>query len=157
MCAVGPADAPESLWPLSKRVEDGFSCLVGFVMLALFTLALSWAPSTNDGAFVSLRAALTLRRSCGGHKCDICGRSSLDFTQSFGDAVFESHHVVPLASGQERNTRLKDLALLCANCHRMVHRAIAHTKRWLTTEEAKLLILGKAVPPLHAQPTSTQG
>ena len=28
-------------------------------------------------------------------------------------------------------------ALLCANCHRLVHRAISREKRWLTLEECK--------------------
>jgi 5-methylcytosine-specific restriction protein A len=35
------------------------------------------------------------------------------------------------------------MALLCANCHRMVHRAIAQEKRWLSIEEAAVEILGK--------------
>jgi len=33
-------------------------------------------------------------------------------------------------------TKLADLALLCSNCHRMIHR----TKRWLTVEELKDLV-----------------
>jgi 5-methylcytosine-specific restriction enzyme A len=31
---------------------------------------------------------------------------------------------------------LADLALLCSNCHRMIHR----TKQWLTVEELKKLV-----------------
>jgi 5-methylcytosine-specific restriction protein A len=35
----------------------------------------------------------------------------------------EAHHTLPLAVGAVRVTRAEDLALLCANCHRMIHRA----------------------------------
>ena len=87
---------------------------------------------------------LEQRRKSGGLKCDVCGCTSSDHSPHLGEAVFESHHLVPLAAGQERKTQLKDMSLLCANCHRMVHRAIAQTKRWLSIEEATVEILGKA-------------
>lgn len=86
---------------------------------------------------------LEKRRKAGELKCDACGCTSSDHSLALGDAVFEAHHVVPLAAGRERTTRLKDMSLLCANCHRMVHRAIAQTKRWLSIEEARAEILGK--------------
>jgi len=73
--------------------------------------------------------------------CDICACAEGQSTQ-FGQAIFEAHHVVPLSAGEERRTLLKDLALLCANCHRMVHRAIAYHKRWLTIDESRLVING---------------
>ncbi|MFE3370907.1 HNH endonuclease [Streptomyces sp. NPDC059173] len=34
----------------------------------------------------------------------------------------ECHHVVPLHEAGEGRTKLNDLALICANCHRMIHR-----------------------------------
>ena len=33
------------------------------------------------------------------------------------------HHLRPLADGGERLTGLQDLAVLCANCHRLAHAA----------------------------------
>lgn len=36
----------------------------------------------------------------------------------------EAHHLLPLAKGEERTTRLEDLALLGANCHCLVHSSI---------------------------------
>jgi 5-methylcytosine-specific restriction protein A len=87
---------------------------------------------------------LEQRRKSGGLSCDVCGCTSSDHSPHLGDAVFEAHHVVPLAAGQERKTQLKDMSLLCANCHRMVHRAIVQTKRWLSLEEAKIEIRRKA-------------
>ena len=83
-------------------------------------------------------------RKSGGLMCEVCGSVAADYSPSLREAVFEAHHVVPLAAGQERKTQLKDMSLLCANCHRMVHRAIARSKRWLTIEEVKVDILGKA-------------
>jgi 5-methylcytosine-specific restriction protein A len=55
--------------------------------------------------------------------CEVCG---FDFGTFYGplDAGFaECHHTLPLAElpGQ-RGTRLSDLAIVCANCHRMLHR-----------------------------------
>lgn len=54
--------------------------------------------------------------------CEICGLRSKSLPADVGDACFEVHHLIPLATAGESITRLQDLALLCANCHRMVHR-----------------------------------
>jgi 5-methylcytosine-specific restriction protein A len=53
--------------------------------------------------------------------CEVCG---FDFGHTYGDrgnGYIECHHVVPLHISGSGRTRLSDLALLCANCHRMVH------------------------------------
>ena len=63
--------------------------------------------------------------------------------------MFEAHHVLLLASGDERKTKLKDMALLCANCHRMLHRAISVEKRWIGIEEVQT-ILPKLIEPNKA-------
>ncbi|WGP09866.1 HNH endonuclease [Streptomyces sp. SH5] len=54
--------------------------------------------------------------------CEACG---FDFEQVYGDrgsGYIECHHVVPLHEAGEGRTKLNDLALICANCHRMIHR-----------------------------------
>ncbi|MDT0341905.1 HNH endonuclease [Streptomyces litchfieldiae] len=54
--------------------------------------------------------------------CEACG---FDFEQVYGDrgaGYIECHHVVPLHEAGEGKTKLSDLALICANCHRMIHR-----------------------------------
>jgi 5-methylcytosine-specific restriction protein A len=66
-------------------------------------------------------------RKAGPLKCAIC--SCIEPQNLFGESIFESHHVIPLAAGAERKTKITDLALLCANCHRMLHRAISTEKR----------------------------
>nr|WTB33645.1 HNH endonuclease [Streptomyces sp. NBC_00830] len=61
-------------------------------------------------------------RQGGSLACEVC---SFDFEQVYGDrgaGYIECHHVVPLHVAGEGPTKLSDLALICANCHRMIHR-----------------------------------
>lgn len=54
--------------------------------------------------------------------CEACG---FDFEKIYGDrgaGYIECHHVLPLHVAGESRTKLSDLALICANCHRMIHR-----------------------------------
>lgn len=54
-------------------------------------------------------------------RCEIC---EFDFAAGYrgiGNAFCEVHHIRELASGRQEPT-LDDLAILCANCHRMIHR-----------------------------------
>jgi 5-methylcytosine-specific restriction protein A len=54
--------------------------------------------------------------------CEAC---DFDFEETYGPrgaGYIECHHIVPLHEGGEARTRLSDLALICANCHRMIHR-----------------------------------
>ncbi|WP_084866987.1 HNH endonuclease [Prescottella equi] len=63
--------------------------------------------------------------------CEVCG---FDFSRAYpgrGDGYIEVHHRVPLHVSGEIENSLDDLVLLCANCHRMIHRA----STWLTPEE----------------------
>lgn len=60
--------------------------------------------------------------------CEICG---FDFFEKYGElgkGFIECHHRKPLHEIQaETETKLSDLALVCANCHRMLHRGIDTT------------------------------
>lgn len=57
-------------------------------------------------------------------ECEACG---FDFAQTYGtlgEGFTECHHSLPLADLPfARQTRLTDLVIVCANCHRMLHRA----------------------------------
>lgn len=81
------------------------------------------------------RKFIAKRRTNGRLACEICG--CFEPNHPLGESMFETHHILPLAAGAERITRLSDLALLCANCHRMLHRAIATEKRWIDIPEAQ--------------------
>ncbi|TQR82628.1 HNH endonuclease [Mycobacterium hodleri] len=72
--------------------------------------------------------------------CATCG---FDFTAAYGShgaGYIECHHVVPLHSSGEVKTRLSDLILICANCHRMIHRR----SPWLTPDQLKALVAANA-------------
>ncbi len=55
-----------------------------------------------------------------------CENCSFDFEEKYGErgrGFIEVHHLLPLAALLPNSiTSLSDLMLLCANCHRMVHR-----------------------------------
>lgn len=58
-----------------------------------------------------------------GFDCMACGFNFEQAYGSWGQGFIEVHHVVPLAeTGKSMTDPAKDLIVLCANCHRMVHR-----------------------------------
>lgn len=69
-------------------------------------------------------------------QCEACG---FDFQQTYGKRGYgfcEAHHTKPLGAEEgETQTSLSDLAILCSNCHRMIHR-----EPMLTVEELRQLI-----------------
>lgn len=86
-------------------------------------------------------------RKAGRLVCEACG---FDFKQVYGvrgENLIEAHHTQPLHTVSEgHRTSIRDLALLCANCHRVVHAK----QRWLTVAEVKQLIKLD-----HPRPTSS--
>lgn len=54
--------------------------------------------------------------------CEIC---SFSFIETFDIEFIECHHIEPISDSGERVTKLEDLALVCPNCHRMLHKKIA--------------------------------
>jgi 5-methylcytosine-specific restriction enzyme A len=73
-----------------------------------------------------------------GLACEACG---FDFAARYGQrgaGFIECHHTRPVHTLRPgETTRLSDLALLCANCHRMIHSA----RPWLTVEELREVLL----------------
>lgn len=62
--------------------------------------------------------------------CEVC---DFDFGTRYGprgNGYIEVHHRLPLHVSGPVQTTLDDLALLCANCHRMVHAG-----RWISVED----------------------
>lgn len=57
--------------------------------------------------------------------CEICDFSFSKVYGELGSGYIEAHHLIPLdhlEEGQSVKYQAEDFALLCANCHRMVHR-----------------------------------
>jgi 5-methylcytosine-specific restriction enzyme A len=58
-------------------------------------------------------------------ECEVCGFDFFDTYGKLGHGFIECHHRIPLATANtESETKLEDLALVCSNCHRMLHRVI---------------------------------
>ncbi|THV22279.1 HNH endonuclease [Peteryoungia ipomoeae] len=88
-----------------------------------------------------VRKMLLDDRRVAGFRCDICDLARPDLEEPLQEAIFEAHHLVPLADAGERKTKLADLALLCACCHRLIHRAMVAKARWMGLDEARALIV----------------
>ena len=69
--------------------------------------------------------------------CECCG---FDFEKEYGEIghyFIECHHTFPVHKMKANHkTVVEDIALLCSNCHRMIHRS----PKWLTVEELKSII-----------------
>lgn len=55
-------------------------------------------------------------------ECEVCG---FDFFRKYGEVgkgYCEVHHLQSLAQKGRRTTKLSDLAVVCSNCHRVIHR-----------------------------------
>ena len=76
----------------------------------------------------------------------MCGVSPLESLGYFGLRMFECHHIIPVAEATRGKTKLSDLSLLCANCHKLIHAVISREKRWLIINEARI-VLGIKEPP----------
>ena len=81
-----------------------------------------------------------------GYRCMVC---QFDFEEQYGDVgheYIECHHLNPLSErrGEEEDealTKLEDVAVLCANCHRMVHK----TRPALSLEELRVHLREKSM------------
>ncbi len=59
------------------------------------------------------------KKASASHDCEICGFNSL---RTYGIDYCEVHHLTPLFKlDDESETTLDDLAIVCANCHRIIH------------------------------------
>lgn len=69
--------------------------------------------------------------------CQIC---NFNFEKKYGKIgldFIEGHHTIPISEMKEgHKTKVKDIALVCSNCHRMLHRR----RPWIKMKELKNLI-----------------
>lgn len=64
------------------------------------------------------------RNTNGNLRCEACGFDFSITYGSLGEDFCEVHHLAPLsASAEPVVTTLDDLAVLCSNCHRIIHRS----------------------------------
>lgn len=85
----------------------------------------------RSGALVERRKKQALAEN-GVLACEACGFNFSIRYGKLGSGLIEVHHKTPvhsLTAGQ--TTKLADLALLCANCHRVIHAR----RKWLSLSE----------------------
>lgn len=61
-----------------------------------------------------------------GYSCQVCSINFEDLYGDIGKDYIEAHHLTPLASIKGQKVALDpvtDFAVLCSNCHRMIHRS----------------------------------
>jgi 5-methylcytosine-specific restriction protein A len=69
--------------------------------------------------------------------CEACTFTFEEYYGLIGNGFIECHHRVPLSQFKvNKKTTLDDLALVCSNCHRMLHKKIDS----LSLQELKMLI-----------------
>jgi 5-methylcytosine-specific restriction protein A len=73
-------------------------------------------------------------------QCEVC---EFNFQERYGERgleYIEVHHRLPLHQSGETSTKLEDLALLCSNCHRMIHRG-----KWIKVDELKEIVASNKI------------
>lgn len=72
--------------------------------------------------------------------CQVCG---FDFEKTYGQIgkdFIEGHHTIAVSEmSSDHKTKVEDIAMLCANCHRMVHKK----RPWLTMKDLDKLLTTK--------------
>ncbi len=99
---------------------------------------LHWARERNQA--IITRKKQSVMADKGALACEAC---AFDFRRIYdrrGEGFIECHHTKPLSEMEPgQKTSLTDLILLCANCHRMVHRQ----RPWLTPTALKQILAGE--------------
>lgn len=125
--ALGPGG---STFATDDEPDDGYEATEGRM------LTRQHRAYERDRKLVDRKKQQVMRRF-GKLSCEVCG---FDFRERYGErgvGFIECHHIRPVSELVEpRKTTLEDLALLCANCHRMVH-----AKRpWLSIDQLSRLV-----------------
>lgn len=77
----------------------------------------------RSAAIVKSKKVAVLK-STGELACEACGFNFKHVYGDLGDGFCEVHHIRPLSqSDGVVETELKDLAIVCSNCHRIIHRS----------------------------------
>lgn len=148
MRSVGRLD--EIVWDRYASRPDELRCVIAAIRNAAAASLLPTVPEADEDAVEAEEGRLltrvhlhrernaalvrrkkeAVRKARGTLSCEVC---AFDFARTYGQlgsGFIEAHHILPLAEPGTATTRLADLALVCSNCHRMLHRA----KPWITPE-----------------------
>lgn len=66
--------------------------------------------------------------------CEVCGFNFEEVYGNIGTGYIECHHIIPVSEYTRfMRTKVSDLALVCSNCHRMLHRK----RPWMKPDKLK--------------------
>jgi predicted HNH restriction endonuclease len=69
-------------------------------------------------------ALIQAKKTNSDYCCEVCGFNFEEVYGNIGQGYIIAHHIKPMASkSTPSRTKIEDIALLCANCHVMVHTA----------------------------------
>jgi len=78
-----------------------------------------------------------VRHETGRLQCEVCGFDFESVYGELGSGFAECHHTKPLADLRAaETTKVADLAIVCANCHRMIHRR----RPWLSIDQLRRVL-----------------
>jgi 5-methylcytosine-specific restriction enzyme A len=90
----------------------------------------------RKGAVIE-QAKKAAKATTGKLSCCVC---AFDFAEAYGElgeGYIEGHHTTPVSELEEvSSTKASDIALVCANCHRMLHRKLP----WPTVSEVTSIL-----------------
>ena len=83
------------------------------------------------------RVLTRVQRRWGDLRCEACGvRLPTEArTDPVAISIFEVHHLVAIARVAEAPTKLDDLVLLCASCHRLIHALMRSQRTHVNLQE----------------------
>ncbi len=122
---------PQSLSDVSQSVIEDVEFAEGSLLTKLH-LVRERSPK--------VRKALLAAHGAGPLMCEICNHSRPALARPIQESLFEAHHRLPLSASAARKTRVADVALLCACCHRLIHKLIALERRWVQPAEVSGLL-----------------
>lgn len=94
----------------------------------------------RDRELVKQAKAKALADGNGRITCECCGFDFSAFYGGHGRNFIECHHRDPIGLGGVRKSKIDDLAMVCSNCHRMLHRRIRGKIDYYTVESLSELI-----------------
>jgi len=69
------------------------------------------------------RGLIEVKKTNSDYRCEVCGMNFKEKYGKIGEKYIIAHHLVTIGSRKESTTTtLKDIALVCSNCHVMLHR-----------------------------------
>lgn len=77
----------------------------------------------RDKAFAIMAKKYYRNRNGGKLHCQACGLDPILLYGEDGERCIEAHHTIPIEELQpDSETRVQDMAMVCASCHRIIHK-----------------------------------